>query len=266
MEKKHPKDGSYVTKKMVQDKVSFSTKDLEKKVYFFFDEFTNYLDVEIGKRAIMLLDRLGYHVIEVAHQPSGRAFLSKGFLKEAKMLAEQNVGLFSELVDAETPLIGVEPSAILTFRDEYIDLLRDEHQTKAKKLATHVFMIEEFLASELDNGTLRPEDFNQKRRKVMLHGHCHQKALSSMNPAMKLLKTNEKAEVQLIPSGCCGMAGSFGFEKEHFDLSMKIGELVLFPWIRKSKKETIILASGTSCRHQILDGTGKQARHLVEIL
>jgi len=238
----------------------------KKSVYFFFDEFTNYLDVEIGKKAIMLLDRLGYEVKAADHAFSGRAYLSKGLLEEAKTLAGTNVSLFHPLLNEDTCLVGVEPSAILTFRDEYPDLLRGEAKEQALKVAEKVFTIEEFLAAELDGGRLKPEDFSQEKQKVLVHGHCHQKALSSMTPTMKLLKANENFEVALIPSGCCGMAGSFGYEKEHYEVSMKIGELVLFPNVREADSDTIILASGTSCRHQIWDGTGREAKHIVEIL
>lgn len=238
----------------------------KKQVYFFFDEFSNYLDVEIGKKAIMLLDRLGYEVLEVPHEPSGRAYLSKGMLEEAKDLALKNTHIFHPLLNSDMHLIGLEPSAILTFRDEYPDLLRDEDQMKAKHVAQSVFTIDEFLANELDAGNLTSSDFSLEKKKILVHGHCHQKALSSMTPTKKILSAPENYEVKMIPSGCCGMAGSFGYEKEHFEVSMKVGELVLFPKVREAEEDTIIVASGTSCRHQILDGTGKRALHLVEVL
>jgi len=241
-------------------------REPKKNVYFFFDEFTNYLDVEIGKKAIMLLDRLGYQVKEAPHSASGRAFLSKGLLEEAKKSAEENVHAFSGLLNEDTCLVGVEPSAILTFRDEYPDLLRGEEKEKALSVAQFVFTIDEFLAKELDNGNLTEADFPRDHKKILIHGHCHQKALASMTPMKKVLSAPANYNVQMIPSGCCGMAGSFGYEKEHFDVSMKIGELVLFPKIREADKGTIVVASGTSCRHQILDGTGKRAMHLVEVL
>ncbi|MEM0941071.1 MAG: FAD-linked oxidase C-terminal domain-containing protein [Bacteroidota bacterium] len=237
----------------------------KKKVYFFFDEFTNYLDVEIGKKAITLLSRLGYEVIAIDHRPSGRAYLSKGFLNEAKEYATANVSTFSSIINSDTCLVGVEPSAILTFRDEYLDLLRGDLKNDAVKIAEYTFTIEEFLGKELEAGRLDPEDFSQSKKKILIHGHCHQKALSSMVPTKKILRAAGH-DVQMIPSGCCGMAGSFGYEKEHFEVSMKIGELVLFPKVRNAEKDTIILASGTSCRHQILDGTGRIAKHIVEIL
>ncbi len=238
----------------------------KKTVYFFFDEFTNYLDVEIGKKAIMLLDRMGYEVRAANHAASGRPYLSKGMLEEAQALAKKNVSMFHGLLKKDICLVGIEPSAILTFRDEYPDLLRGKEQEQALKVAERAFTIEEFLAKELDAGNLTSSDLPRTKQKILVHGHCHQKVVSSMTPTMKVLKAAENFKVQMIPSGCCGMAGSFGYEKEHFEVSMKIGELVLFPKVREAEEDTIILASGTSCRHQIWDGTGKVARHIVEIL
>ena len=170
------------------------------------------------------------------------------------------------LINAETPLIGVEPSAILTFRDEYIDLADDDKFEKAKQLAKNVFTIEEFIAAEIEKGRITKEQFTQEKKQIKLHGHCQQKSLSSVAPSVKILSLPENYSVEVIPSGCCGMAGSFGYEKEHYDLSMKIGELVLFPAVRSKSENTIIAAAGTSCRHQIKDGTKDKALHPVEIL
>jgi len=260
-----PRMHPFTLKNWFHKKFHSLQRKYKKKVYFFFDEFTNYLDVEIGKKAIMLLDRIGYEVSDANHAPSGRAYLSKGFLDEAKKYAEENVRLFSDLVSEKTPLIGIEPSAILTFRDEYPDLLRNTPQKDAESIAENTFTIEEFIADELEKDRIKPEDFIQRKQKILIHGHCHQKALSSLVPTKKILKAAGH-EAQLVPSGCCGMAGSFGYEKEHYDISMKIGEMVLFPKVREAQKDIVILASGTSCRHQILDGTGRVARHIVEIL
>ncbi len=162
--------------------------------------------------------------------------------------------------------MGVEPSAILTLRDEYIDLTRDEVQQQAHRIADHTYTLEEFIAREIDRGHITAEQFTQEKRVIKLHGHCHQKALSSLVPTKKMLSLPANYEMHLIPSGCCGMAGSFGYEKEHFDLSMQVGELVLFPTVRKQPAEVIIAAPGTSCRHQIKDGTGRRAKHPVEVL
>lgn len=246
--------------------LNFKATPSDKKVYIFCDEFTNFNDAEIGKTAVLLLDKLGFEVIYQVHQDSGRPQISKGLLNQAKRLAEANVNLFSDLVSAETPLIGIEPSAILSFRDEYISLLRGESQEKAKALSKHVFTIEEFLAKVLDQGDIKPEQFTDEEKTIKVHGHCHQKSLSSMVPTKKILQLPANYKVQMIPSGCCGMAGSFGYEKEHYAVSMKIGELVLFPKVRETPETTLIAASGTSCRHQIKDGTQRKALHPVEIL
>ncbi len=235
-------------------------------LYFFFDEFTNYQDVEVGKKAIELLHRLGYGVKAVDHAESGRAYLSKGLLKEARRMAMYNVHTFQPLVSAEVPLVGLEPSAILGFRDEYPRLVIPENRDLARKLAAHCFTIEEFLAKEAEAGHIGPDDFTSEPRQILLHGHCHQKALSAVSFTEKLLRLPQNYQVQTIPSGCCGMAGSFGYEAEHYDLSMKVGELVLFPAVRQANDTTLIVAPGTSCRHQIWDGTRRKALHPVEVL
>lgn len=236
------------------------------KLYFFCDEFTNYNDTEIGIKTILLLEKLGYEVIIPKHEESGRTWLSKGLIRDAKKIINKNITLLTNLVNENTPLIGIEPSAILTFRDEYIDLADEENFAAAKKLSQNVFTIDEFIANEMVRGNISKENFTKEKREIQLHGHCQQKALSSVAPTVKILSFPENYSVQTIPSGCCGMAGSFGYEKEHYDLSMKIGELVLFPAVRSQTNDTIIAAPGTSCRHQIKDGTGKIAKHPVEIL
>ena len=236
------------------------------EVWFFADEFSNFLDVEMGKKAIGLLQQLGYKVAIPEHEESGRAFLSKGMLKEARELARKNsAGLFP-VVSSKKPLIGLEPSAILSFGDEYPDLLRDDEQANARKLADNCLLLEEFLVREFEAGNISRNQFSSEKKTIRLHGHCHQKAAGKLLASKKALSIPEGFEVLLIPSGCCGMAGSFGYEAEHYELSMQIGELVLFPAIRKEKQESIIAAPGTSCRHQILDGTGKLAMHPAEIL
>lgn len=237
-----------------------------RKVYLFVDEFTNYNDVAIGIKAVKLLNRLGYEVEVPPHDVSGRPQLSKGLLKDAKQIAENNVRLLKDMVSAAVPLIGIEPSAILTFRDEYPDLVGPELQVAALELAKHTLLIDEFLAQEIEAKRISRGVFTTKPRLIKLHGHCQQKAVSSVIPTKKILGFPENYEVQLIPSGCCGMAGSFGYEQEHFEISNQIGELVLFPTVRKQPAEVLIAAPGTSCRHQIHDGTGRHALHPVEIL
>jgi len=237
-----------------------------RKVYLFCDEFTNYNDTEIGIKAIQLLEKLGYDVQLTEHEESGRTWLSKGLIREAQKIINRNIEKLYPIISAETPLIGIEPSAILTFRDEYPDLASEENYDKAVQLSTHVLMIDEFLAREMDKGHITPGQFTSSAKKIVLHGHCQQKSVASVAPTVKILSFPANYSVQTIPSGCCGMAGSFGYEEEHYELSMKIGELVLFPTVRKQENDTIIAAPGTSCRHQIKDGTGRRAMHPVEVL
>ncbi len=236
------------------------------KVFFFCDEFTDFYDTEIGIKALKLLARLGYEVEMPEHPQSGRAQLSKGLLPEAKVLARENFRIFSKLISDKTPLIGIEPSAILGFRDEYIRLVDKADVAQAKALGKNALLVDEFLSREIQAGQIDPDIFTKERKKVLLHGHCHQKALSSVEDSVWVCSLPDNYEVEVIPSGCCGMAGSFGYEAEHYEVSMKIGELVLFPSVKKADNQAIIAAPGTSCRHQILDGTGRKAKHPVEVL
>jgi FAD/FMN-containing dehydrogenase/Fe-S oxidoreductase len=237
-----------------------------RRVYLFCDEFTNYNDTETGIKTVLLLERLGYEVVLPEHEESGRAWLSKGLVRKAKKIANRNIALLHPLITEETPLLGIEPSAILTFRDEYPDLADDELLEHARTLAKNVFLVDEFLAAESLKGAISHEQFTKEKRVITLHGHCQQKALSSLSPTVTALSLPANYTVQTIPSGCCGMAGSFGYEKEHYDLSQQIGELVLFPAVRRLDEQALIAAPGTSCRHQIHDGTGRKAKHPVEIL
>jgi FAD/FMN-containing dehydrogenase/Fe-S oxidoreductase len=235
-------------------------------LWFFCDEFTNYNDTAIGIKALELLSRLGYEVKFLPHPESGRAHLSKGMLPAAKRMAQENIRLFKDKVSAETPLVGVEPSAILGFRDEYPKLAGEALKKDAVALGENALMVEEFLMREVEAGRLDSSHFTQAKRQVLLHGHCHQKALAGIEPSAFVLNLPANYTVEVIPSGCCGMAGSFGYEKEHYELSMNVGEQVLFPAVRKAAAEQIIAAPGTSCRHQIKDGTKRQALHPVEVL
>ncbi len=242
-------------------------KELKKRqIYLFIDEFTNYNDTEVGIKTVELLERLGYEVKTVPHPESGRTFLSKGLLKEAQDIAIKNIGIFKSLISENAPLVGIEPSAILSFRDEYPDLVPQNQREAANVLAKNVFLLDEFIAREADVGSITSASFTQEKRLFKLHGHCHQKSLSSLTFTKKAMSLPTNYEVHLIRSGCCGMAGSFGYEKEHFQISQQIGELVLFPEVRKQPESVDIIASGTSCRHQIKDGTGRVAKHLAEVL
>ncbi|MDY0104335.1 MAG: FAD-linked oxidase C-terminal domain-containing protein [Lentimicrobium sp.] len=236
-----------------------------KLVYLFADEFTNYNDVEVGIAAIHALNKLGYRVEIPNHIESGRTFLSKGLLRKAKKIAEKNVTLLAPIISEAHPLIGIEPSAILTFRDEYLDLTRDKLKAKATELSKYCFLFDDFIMAEAISGNITKEQFTSEARQIRLHGHCHQKALASTASTKFMLTLPVNYKVEEIQSGCCGMAGSFGYEAEHYDVSMKVGELVLFPEVRKTDRETTIAAPGTSCRHQIMDGTGRMALHPVEV-
>jgi len=237
-----------------------------RKVYLFNDEFTNLNDPDIGIKAIILLQKLGYQVIIPKHIESGRTFLSKGFVRKAKRIINQNISYLKDVVSNEIPLIGIEPSAILTFRDESIDLASPKLKIEAQKLAENSMMIDEFISREIDSGNINSEQFSDNHLKIKFHGHCYQKALANTDVTKKILGLPKNYEVEEIKSGCCGMAGSFGYEKEHYELSMKVGEMILFPAVRNSDDEIEIVAAGTSCRHHIEHGTGKKAKHPVEIL
>ncbi len=250
---------SYYKKNRKRLKVSHPIK----KVYLFNDEFTNYLDTGVGIDALELLSKLNYEVEILQNFESGRSHISKGFLEEAKDLANKNVALFKGKISAETPLLGIEPSAILTFRDEYLRLADD--LPAAENIALNSLLIEEFLKKEIALGNIKPESFTKEEKLVKIHGHCHQKALSNTAVTFDVLNFPVNYKVTIIASGCCGMAGSFGYEKEHYEVSMKIGEQSLFPAVRKSSPETIIAANGTSCRHQIFDGTKRIAKHPVTV-
>jgi len=261
-----PKISEVSLEKWFQKNYTSSNTKGNKKVYLFCDEFTNYNDAAIGMKGVLLLEKLGYEVLLPKQVESGRAWLSKGLLRKAKQIANQNIELLGGIVTSAIPLIGIEPSAILTFRDEYPDLADEHNLASAKALARNTFLIDEYIANEISKGNIQKEAFTKNAKLIKLHGHCQQKAIASVAATQTILSFPENYKVEVIPSGCCGMAGSFGYEKEHYDLSMQIGELVLLPAVRNQLSDTIIAAPGTSCRHQIKDGAQKIALHPVEIL
>ncbi|MGB7345505.1 MAG: FAD-linked oxidase C-terminal domain-containing protein [Pirellulaceae bacterium] len=236
------------------------------KVLLLADEFTNYTDVGIGVKTVELLEALGYEIELPPVTESGRTWLSKGFLRTAKSIVNENTRLLADRVCETTPLVGIEPSAILTFRDEAIDLAEADLRDAANQIATNSFTFEEFIARESSAGRIRSDSFTDQTASVLLHGHCFQKSLTNTQSIVDALALPANYSVTSIPSGCCGMAGSFGYEREHYELSMQIGELVLFPAVRSADAETLIVAPGTSCRHQIDDGTGRAALHPAEVL
>lgn len=238
----------------------------QKEVCLFIDEFTNYNDTKTGISAIRLLYSLGYKIITISHSDSARTFISKGMIRKAKRIIKKNIQIFSGIISNELPLLGIEPSAILGFRDEYPDLAGDDLREAALRIADNCFLIDEFISDEFKAGRISRELFTDTPCDILLHAHCQQKAIASSSSSIEMLSIPTGYRVREIPSGCCGMAGSFGYEKEHFEFSNKIGELILFPEVRNSAPESIIAAPGTSCRHHIKDGTGKKALHPVEIM
>ncbi|MEI6678439.1 MAG: FAD-linked oxidase C-terminal domain-containing protein [Mariniphaga sp.] len=236
------------------------------KVYLFADEFTNYQESEIGIKAILLLNSLGYEVVIPKHRESSRTFLSKGLVREAKKIATDNILLLKDIITSKTPLIGIEPSTILTFRDEYPDLVEDSLREWAIELGKNALLFDEFFVREMEKGNITSAQFKLNKLEIKLHAHCQQKAIASSLSTRRMLAFPENYTVQEVKTGCCGIAGSFGYEKEHYELSMQIGEMVLFPEVRKSAESVIIVAPGTSCRHHIKDGTGKKALHPVEVM
>ena len=248
-----------------------SKKTLAPRVYLFADEFTDHQEAELGLHFAQLLQRLGYEVVIPRHVESGRAAISKGCLKRAKRLATKNVRLLKDIVSEDAPLVGIEPSCILSFRDEYPDLVPAEMRQEAIRLGKNSLLYDEFLLREIEAGRITPEMFDATEMEIFLHGHCHQKALVGVEKTAEVQRRLLHAQVNVIPSGCCGMAGSFGYEKEHYQTSLAIGEMVLFPAVRKAMKQqgttpVVIAAPGTSCRQQIKDGTGFTAIHPIEIL
>ena len=235
-------------------------------VCLFIDEFSDYNDTETGISTVRLLTSLNYKVVTADHKVSARTFLSKGLVRTAKKTIRKNIQALSGIINSEMPLVGIEPSAILGFRDEYPELAGDDMKTQAESLASNSFMVDEFIAKEFRSGRIDSNAFTDDNRNILLHAHCQQKAVASSASTIEMLSIPVNYSVKEIPSGCCGMAGSFGYEKEHFELSNQVGELVLFPEVRNSDIKTIISAPGTSCRHHIKDGTGRIALHPAVVL
>jgi len=270
-ERQIPKLSRYSMRKLVEkENKKYKIDPSKRKVYLFADEFTNHQEAELGLTFAKLLLKLGYAVEIPKHVESGRAAFSKGCLKLAKKYAVKNVQMLSPVVTEDTPLVGIEPSCILSFRDEYPDIVPAEQRGKAKNLAKNCMLFDEFIMREVQAGRISSESFKELSAEIYLHGHCHQKSLIGVGKCAEMLRLIPGVKVNVIPSGCCGMAGSFGYEKEHYETSKAIGEMVLFPTVRKAtdnkEKNVIVAAPGTSCRQQIYDGTGVKALHPIEIL
>jgi FAD/FMN-containing dehydrogenase/Fe-S oxidoreductase len=234
----------------------------ERKVCLFVDEFTDRYDTEVGIAAVELLEAGGFEVLAPRLRPSGRTYLSKGFARKARDVIGANVERLHALLPQVEAIVGVEPSALLTMVDEAVDFAGVAWGDKAREVATKVMLVEDFVARAAPTAAWR---WGRVEGRVLLHGHCHQKALVGVEGAVAALAL-PGYRVEVIPSGCCGMAGSFGYEARHYDVSMAMGELVLFPAVRKAEPSTLVAAAGTSCRHQIHDGAARTARHPVQIL
>ncbi|WP_395768153.1 FAD-binding and (Fe-S)-binding domain-containing protein [Aquirufa sp.] len=235
-------------------------------VYLFADEFTNFNEVNLGKKTILLLNELGYGVTIPNQIISGRSYISKGMLAFAKKLAQTNVAQLHELITAQHPFIGIEPSAILSFRDEIPQLVDEDQREQALKLKENCLLLDEFLLREIKAKNINRDIFTDKAEKIVLHGHCHQKSIAGISSTRQVLSFPQNYEVELLPTGCCGMAGSFGYDKKHYNLSQEIANLALYPRLLATKSKTIIAMNGTSCRHQIKDGIDKEAYHTAEIM
>jgi len=243
------------------DGVQSPTSNFQSQVVLFDDTFTNYNHPAIGLAAVKVLVAAGYRPTLAPKVCCGRPMISKGLLEQARANAKRNVEVLAPYAERGLPIIGLEPSCLLTLRDEYLDLLPND--PRAKLVAQNSFLIEEFIAAHADE--FRPYLKSKPDARILFHGHCYQKALTGTEPLKTMLGLTG-AKVSEIDSGCCGMAGSFGYEAEHYDLSMKIGEERLFPAVRAADADTILAASGMSCRHQIPAGTNREAKHPIEVM
>jgi Fe-S oxidoreductase len=234
-----------------------------KKVVLFDDTYMNFHEIQVGISAVELLESCGYEVILARAGCCQRPSISHGFLKKAKRKGEKTLRNLREYIDRGLQIVVCEPGCASALTDDLPDLIDDEEL--GKSIRENVMMIDVFLEREINAGNLKTE-FTSVFQKLMIHGHCHQKSLYGTTAMENLLGRIGGLEVKVIDSGCCGMAGSFGYEKEHYDLSMKIGEDRLFPAIRNMDSSSGLVACGFSCRHQIFDATGVKAMHWVEAL
>ena len=238
------------------------TGNQRKQVVLFHDTFMNYNYPQIGEAALHVLETAGFEVILPEKKCCGRPMISKGMLEQAIENARYNIEQLKPYAAKGIPIVGCEPSCILALRDDYVDLIEGRD---AKLVGEHAFMIDEFLMDSHEAGELNL-DFTDARKDILLHGHCHQRAIVGIQPSVKALSLPAGYSVEVIDSSCCGMAGSFGYEKEHYDLSMKIGELRLFDKIKEKEGDFEVAVAGVSCREQIKHGTGKEPKHLIELL
>ncbi len=233
-----------------------------KQVVLFNDTFMNYNYPQVGKAAVAILEQAGYSVVPANPVCCGRPMISKGLLAQAASNARRNVDLLYSYAAQGISIVGCEPSCLLTLKDEYPELVDDE---KARVVAENSYMIDEFLMTLHGEGKLDLR-FSNLEKQVMFHGHCHQKALLGTRHSMDLLRLPPGYRVEEINAGCCGMAGSFGYEVEHYGVSMDIGRMEVFPAVEAKDNSWEVAVMGVSCRQQIEHGTGRRSRHLVEVL
>jgi Fe-S oxidoreductase len=233
-------------------------------VVFFGDSFTSYTEPGIGIASIELLERAGWRVILVDDVCCGRSQISKGLLDAARTRHAQLLDRLAPFALAGVPIVGCEPSCVFTLKDELVSLSRGDERAIA--IARQARLVDELLVEAIDDGSLPRPEAPFPHRAIFFHGHCHQKAAHAMSPTVKLLERIPGAELTVLDAGCCGMAGSFGFERNHYELSMQIGEQRLFPAVRSAPGNAWIAATGVSCRQQIAHGTGRSAEHPIVLL
>ncbi|MFN7087704.1 MAG: (Fe-S)-binding protein, partial [Burkholderiales bacterium] len=240
-----------------------------REVVLLVDTFNNYFESENARAAHAVLEAAGYrvHLPRPADGPRplccGRTFLAAGLVDEARAEARRTLQALGPFVARGVPVVGLEPSCLLSLRDEFLSLLPG---ADASRLALAALLFEEFLAREHDAGRLSLKLKALPQKKALLHGHCHQKAFAAMPAVQRVLGLVPELKVEIVESSCCGMAGSFGFDAGHYEVSMKMAELALLPAVRGAGDDTLIVADGTSCRHQIHDGAGKNALHVARVL
>ncbi len=239
------------------------------EVVLFADTFNNYFESENASAALRVLRAAGYHVYVAQAQGEsrplccGRTYLAAGQVDQAKQEARRSIDALLPFVARGIPVVGLEPSCLLTMRDEFLAYGFGE---EARLLSGAAMLFEEFIAREAKAGRLKLKLKALPQSTALLHGHCHQKAFDAVKPVQAVLGLIPGLDVKLIESSCCGMAGSFGYEAKHYEVSMKMGELALLPAVRQAGPDTLIVADGTSCRHQILDGAGREALHVARVL
>jgi Fe-S oxidoreductase len=245
-----------------------STVQSGKSVVLFNDTFNTYNYPHVAIAATEVLEAAGFEIILPGHKCCGRPMISKGLVHKARQAARHTVDRLAPFAEQGIPIVGLEPSCLLSMRDEYLYLLPDDPRIKI--VAEHCYTFEEFMAKLADEGQLNLEFTDEAHlngnRHILLHGHCQQKSLVGTAPSKRTLTLPPGYTVTEVDSGCCGLAGSFGYEAEHYDISMALGERRLFPAVREQDEAVVIAAAGASCRQQVKHGTGKRVMHPAEIL